>query len=308
MAYAASAALQRLRRESRARNTYRVSTSTLSSALNDIRRCKPYNKTNEIGDHEPRMNKIGHRSLHDYVVEELGRRIVLGEFEPGEALPTEARLVATLGVSRTALREALRVLGAKGLVEAKPKVGTIVRARSHWNFLDSDIFGWRLDSEEAADVIAELHQLRHLIEPLAASMAATHATRSHLARLRSAYADMEAAGDNAAAFVEPDVRFHREVIAASGSTLFSSLGVIIGAALEIFFRLGIDNPLGHASSTPLHKAVMEAICARNANAARLAMRRLIEDSERDARHIRNWKLRSARAASAAGARSARRRS
>lgn len=243
------------------------------------------------------MNKVGRQGLHDYVIREIGQRIIRGEFEPGDALPSEVTLLSTLGVSRTALREALRVLGAKGLVEAKPKVGTIVRPPTSWNCLDPDVFSWRLETEEVGQVVGELHQLRQNIEPLAASLAATHATRRHIACLKSAYADMEAAGDDGAAYVEPDVRFHRGIIAASGNTLFSSLGIVIGAALEIFFRLGIDNPLGgNVASLPFHKAVLDAICARNANGARLAMRRLIEDSERDAGQIREWKLRSARGA------------
>ena len=240
------------------------------------------------------MHKLNHQGLHEQVVAEIGRRIILGELEPGDALPSEASLVATLGISRTALREALRVLAAKGLVEAKPKVGTIVRPASQWNCLDPDIFAWRLETEEVEHVVAELHQLRQNIEPLAASLAATNSTQRSLEILRSAYADMEAAGDDAAAFVEPDVRFHRGIIAASGNTLFASLGIAIGAALESFFRLGIDNPLGHAVSLPFHKAVLDAICDRNPNGARLAMRRLIEDSERNARRIRSWKIQTGR--------------
>jgi DNA-binding FadR family transcriptional regulator len=255
------------------------------------------------------MQRLGRQGLHDHVVREIGGRIVRGELKPGTALSSESALVKSLGVSRTALREALRVLGAKGLVEAKPKVGTIVRAPANWNYLDADIFAWRLDSEEIGEVIAELHQLRHTIEPLAASLAASNASRQHIAYLKAAYADMELAGNDGAAFVEPDVRFHRGIIAATGNALFSSLGVVIGAALEVFFSLGIDNPPGYVPALPLHKAVLDAICARNANAARLAMCRLIEDSERDARQIRNWKLRTARAARVASslARKARRR-
>ena len=242
------------------------------------------------------MQKLGRRGLHDHVVREIGERIIRGELEPGQPLPKEVVLVKTLGVSRTALREAFRVLAAKGLLEATPKVGTIVRPPANWNYLDPDVFAWRLDSEQVGQAVAELNQLRHNIEPLAASLAATHATRQDIASLKSAYADMELAGDNGAAFLDPDVRFHRGIIAATGNALFATLGIIIGAALEVFFRLEIGHPEFYISALTLHKAVLDAICARDPKAARLAMRRLIEDAEHDAQRIRNWKLRTARTA------------
>jgi DNA-binding FadR family transcriptional regulator len=239
------------------------------------------------------VKKLLRDGLHERVIAEIGRGIVSGQWPPGTWLPSEMVLVSTLGVSRTALREALRVLGAKGLIEAKQKVGTVVRPRSAWNFLDPSIISWRLDSNELEQGIADLHELRQLIEPLAASLAANHASADDLLRLAEAYEEMEAAGDDGAAFVDPDVRFHRGIIAGSGNLLFASLGSVIAGALEVLFRLGINNPRGQISSLPLHKAVLDAITARNASAARLAMRRLIEDSEHDMRQVRSWKRRNA---------------
>ncbi len=242
------------------------------------------------------VRKIGKHGLHEYVIREIGRRIVSGELAPGKSLPSEATLVSTLGVSRTALREALRVLAAKGLVDARPKIGTIVRPATEWNFFDPDIFAWRLDSHELEKVMEELHELRHIMEPSAASLAATNASAEDLANLKSAYADMEAAAVDGARVVDPDVRFHRAIFAASENSLFSALGQVIGAALEIFFQLGIENPHGQGPSLAAHKSVLDAIVARNADAARLSMRKLLEASEQDARRIRNWKNRNARAA------------
>jgi DNA-binding FadR family transcriptional regulator len=240
------------------------------------------------------MNKIGKQGLHQHVIREIGRRIVGGELAPGTALPSEATLVETLGVSRTALREALRVLGAKGLVEARQKKGTIVRPKCAWNFLDPDVFAWRLDSSELERVVAELHQLRHIIEPMAASLAASQAKPRDCDALKRAYREMEEAANDGVAFVDPDVRFHLGIIAASGNSLLSSLGQIIAVALRAYFAIGIDNPDGQVPSLPYHKAVLDAILARNSAAARVAMQNVIEHSERDSKQIRSWRSRNAR--------------
>ena len=248
----------------------------------------------EAEHHDPGalgMNKIGKQGLHEHVIREIGRRIVGGELPPGTALPSEATLVETLGVSRTALREALRVLGAKGLVEARQKKGTIVQPKHAWNFLDPDVFAWRLNSNEFERVVAELHQLRHIIEPLAASLAASEAQPGDLDVLKGAYREMEVAANDGVAFVDPDVRFHLGIIAASGNSLLSSLGQIIAVALRAYFAIGIDNPDGQIPSLPYHKVVLDAIVARNPAAARVAMQKVIEHSERQ---IRTWRQRHVR--------------
>jgi DNA-binding FadR family transcriptional regulator len=242
------------------------------------------------------MNKVGKHGLHEHVIQEIGRRIVSEELPPGKPLPSEAILVESLGVSRTALREALRVLGAKGLVEPKPKKGTTVLPREAWNFLDSDLFGWRLDSSELERVVAELHQLRHIIEPPAASLAAANARPADIEALQAAYADMEAAVHGGVAYVEPDVRFHRIVMAASGNSLLSSVGQIVGVALRAYFAVGIFSPAGQDDSLPLHKAVLDAIVKHDAAAARRAMEHVIADSEKDAQQIRTWRRVQARQA------------
>ncbi len=225
------------------------------------------------------------RGVHATVLAEIGRKIVGGELAPGSALPSEADLCTAFGISRTALREALRVLASKGLVRAKQKIGTTVTPADHWNYLDSQVLSWGVASRGSTRLIEELYELRSLIEPLAAALAAQHATVRDISALEKAYDDMEVAGDDGERVAEPDVRFHRGIIAASGNRLFSSLAHAIGAALAVNFHFVRDAPRGHAFLLPAHKKILDAIKDRDVNAARVAMQRLIEVSQSEARAI-----------------------
>jgi DNA-binding FadR family transcriptional regulator len=244
------------------------------------------------------MRKRHRHSLHHYIVREVGRHILAGTWAVGEVIPSDVKLCATLQVSRTALREALIVLAAKGLIEARQKIGTIVRPREEWNMLDADIVAWRVGSADSDAAIVELYELRKLIEPLAASLAATHSTRREIELIQKAYEDMAAAGDDGAKVLAPDMRFHRGIIAATGNTLFASLGLAISSALEVNFQAVADTPRGHAWALPLHKAIVDAIAAHNPKAARLSMHKLLEASELDLRAFlsnRSKRRRSAKA-------------
>ena len=222
--------------------------------------------------------KKGSRGLHGQVIHELGRRIISGEFPAGQPLPGQDECCELLNVSRSVLREALRVLAAKGLVEARPKAGTFVRSRDHWNFLDADMLEWRLATEDFDKVMDELYELRQMLEPLAASLAATNAKLHDFKKIGEAYDEMEAAGEDENA-VEPDLKFHRAIIAASGNQLFASLGQVVEAALTVTFRIGAHNPKGQRYSLELHKNILDAIVDRDGPAARLAMQKLIEYSK-----------------------------
>ena len=239
--------------------------------------------------------------LHHYVVREIGQQILGGRLPVGRPLPSDSTLCATLHVSRTALREALIVLASKGLIEARQKVGTVVRSQEEWNTLDADVLTWRVESGDGDHVIAELYELRKFVEPLAASLAAERSTRDDLERLRNAYEDMVVAGDDGAKVLDPDMRFHRGVIAATGNSLIASLGLVIAAALEVNFRACEDTPRGHTWALPLHKAILDAIVTRDSKLARISMQKLLEASEQDllafrrrqTRRRRSGKLRTA---------------
>src|SRR5438128_7743542 len=112
------------------------------------------------------------RSLHDRVVHAIGRKILGGELPPGALLPAEPEL----GASRTVLREAIKVLAAKGLVEARPKIGTRVRPRDAWNLLDPDVLSWQREGTAPVAFLRKLTEVRRIVEPAAAELAGERAT------------------------------------------------------------------------------------------------------------------------------------
>lgn len=224
------------------------------------------------------MKAVESKGLHGRVIHDLGQAILSGEFAPGSTLPGQEECCARLGVSRTVLREALRVLAAKGLVDARPKAGTFVLPRENWNFLDPDILEWRLRSDERDAVLEQLYELRHMVEPTAAFLAASRAKLHDFRRMGEAFDAMAAAGRTHDS-IESDLAFHRAIIEASGNDLFASLGRVVESALVISFRIGADNPDGTEHSLAMHKAILDAIVDRNGTEARVAMRKLIDYSK-----------------------------
>ena len=225
-----------------------------------------------------------HRSrggLHDAVVRALARRILGGEIPPGAPLPTESRLTGELGVSRSVVREAIRVLADKGLIVVRPKTGSQVRPPRDWNQLDPDILEWRAEAASDPKFFSDLVELRRSIEPAAAELAATRATAEAIQAIEEAYRGMERAGGREEAVVRPDVAFHRAILEASGNDLLASLGGVIEAALAISFRFSSVADDAVDRSLPLHEAVLVAIRRRRPKIASAAMRRLIQAPAED---------------------------
>ncbi|MCC7049925.1 MAG: FadR family transcriptional regulator [Alphaproteobacteria bacterium] len=220
-------------------------------------------------------------SLHGRVAHDLGLRVLRGELPPGTTLPTEEAFSAELGVSRTALREAIKLLTSKGLLESRPRRGTRVRAREHWSYLDPDVLAWRFDTEPMERSVRDLFELRRLVEPAAAEMAAQRADKDAIKRLEQAYADMDAAGDDGERWEEPDLRFHQTIINTTGNELIGALAALIETTLTMTFRLSNDNPAGQRHSLPLHRAVLDGIRRRKPQWARDAMMVLLDGAEQD---------------------------
>ena len=212
------------------------------------------------------------RGLHGELVHDIGVRILRGDLEPGDALPSEFDAGGQT-VSRTVVREAVKVLAAKGLVEARPKTGTQVRERRFWNLMDPDVLAWRLEATPGDDFFVEVFELRRLIEPAAARLAATRATRSEVRQLERALADMAGAVDNRDKYLAADLRFHSLILDACHNELLAHLGVTFRSV----FRASFARTLPIARDTVgQHAAVAGAISQGDGAAAEGAMRDLID--------------------------------
>jgi len=223
------------------------------------------------------------RNLREQLVEQLGGDIVRGHPQPGEALPNEEELLSRYDVSRTVLREALNVLSGKGLLDARPRRGTIVRPRADWSQLDPAILGWRDDPAEPAtsDNLDHLMELRRIIEPPAAALAAKRGTAEDRATIGDAYQAMVAAGNDVPAFVDADVRFHIACLRAARNEFLLPVTHVIRASLAASMRItNRDSEQNRTVSLPLHKAIADAILARDAPTAREAMQTHLDDTER----------------------------
>lgn len=221
--------------------------------------------------------------LHAAAVDKIGGWIVQGRILPGEILTTAQ--VNALGLSRSVLREAIKVLAGKGLIESRPRTGTRVRPRADWNFLDPDVLAWRFSGTIGPDDVRALFELRSAIEPMAASLAAMRASDAQIQVLNDALARMDAVVHDGELFAEPDLLFHQTILRMTGNELIGSLAALIETALVMSFRLSIDAPEGQEPSMPLHRKVAERIAAHDPDGARDAMIVLLKDAENDVRHV-----------------------
>jgi DNA-binding FadR family transcriptional regulator len=223
------------------------------------------------------------RGLHGQTVERIGTRIVSGRYAPGIPLLPE-QLENEFGISKTVLREALRVLAAKGLVESRQKRGTVVRARAHWKLLDADLLRWQGDEPDAA-FLENLAEVRGIVEPAGARLAATRRTRADVDALRDALQAMVDAGGDAVAVVEADLTFHRALLDAAHNELLSRMEVVIEAGLrmrDLLVHQGEHWP----DSVPAHRAILDAIEFGDPDAAGNAVRALLEQASVDVRRAR----------------------
>ncbi len=222
------------------------------------------------------------RSLHGKVAHELGRRIVGGTFAPGDILPNEAAICGELDVSRTALREAFKVLTAKGLISSKPKVGTRVNPRRSWNMLDPDVLAWSFETQPSKSLVQSLFEMRKVFEPAAAEMAATKHNLTLIADLEKAYYDMEAAEVGSQEMFSSDLRFHLALLEATENEFMISLGMMIETALLGSFRISSSLPETYKAALPGHKEVYLGVKMADPERAREAMRQLLLQSNDDA--------------------------
>lgn len=217
------------------------------------------------------------RGLHGEIVHDIGVRILSGDLRPGDPLPAEEELGGDLGVSRTVLREAIKVLAAKRLVESRPKTGTRVLPRREWNLIDPDVLAWRLEASPDEQFFTDVNELRRIIEPEAAALAATRATDEEIEQLGQAFEAMRAALDDGDpdAYLTPDLRFHAIILEACHNELLEQMATMLRA---VFRALFIRTIATRARGLPLHGEILDAIRADDPETAERATRALIDDT------------------------------
>jgi DNA-binding FadR family transcriptional regulator len=221
------------------------------------------------------------RTLHAQVAREVGLQILEGKLAPGTVLPNEAEFGMQFGVSRTALREAIKVLAAKGLVEVRRKTGTRVRPEHDWNALDPDVLNWMFSGGRFAAGMNDLLELRMIIEPAGARLAAERAVDANLAEIESALVAMEIAIEDSASSVESDLQFHLAILEATRNAFMRPFGALIQEALRASFKLTNRDKIAFRSSLLRHRNVFEAIRDRNPEAAVAAMQIVLKSTSED---------------------------
>lgn len=225
-------------------------------------------------------------TFQEQVLEELGKDICTGRIRPGQLLPPEGELCERFGFSRIVIREAIKSLAAKGLIEVTRRFGTLVLDTNRWNLFDTDIIEWRAQSGSIDPVMArDLMEIRRIIEPTAVRLAALRASEDDKRNLRAAYMTMARAVAGKADYIKADLEFHNIILSACGNQFLRQMQEAMAALLRVNFEVITKKPGGPAHSLPLHEAVCEAIEKGDADAAERAALKLIDGAENDMREL-----------------------
>lgn len=214
------------------------------------------------------------RSHTSRVVDDLGLKIVSGEQQQGSLLPGDIELIERYGVSRTVLREALKTLSAKGLLQAKARIGTRVRPRSDWNLFDPDVLVWHARLGFTADFLEHLGEMRLALEPEAAALAAQRRTDAQLKAMRNWVEALGAGNISHNDFVHADLELHLAIAEAANNPFFVSISTLIEVALVAMMTVAspVADPTALAVSVREHTNIVDAIAKRDPEAARAAMK------------------------------------
>lgn len=239
---------------------------------------------NTITDRAPRTS-------HAHVVAAIGREIVRGDVKPGTILPGDKELSARFGVSRTVLREAMKTLAAKGLIQPKARVGTRVLEPVRWNLLDAEVLRWRVEAGLDDDFVFDLATMRLAFEPAAAALAAQRATPEDIARLREIVERLGDARHDRASIAQVDLEFHLAVADISRNPFMRAIGSLIEAAMAITLKLSspANDPALVREVALNHARIVDAMEAGDEAATREAMRAVIDlGAERTRKALDRW--------------------
>jgi len=217
-------------------------------------------------------------SLSVQVARELGRRIVAGTYEPGSLIDDEAALAERYQVSRVVVRDAVKILVGKGLLDVRRGIGTRVRPRDQWVMLDDDVLAWHLSAPPNPDFLSQLMDIRLAFEPKAARWAAERATEEDIAEIEQACVRMEAEKGSVENFIIADALFHRSVLRAAHNEFLTAMEGVIYSALLVSIRITNQDPRDNESSVPFHREVYEAIAAHDGDRAEELTQTLLGDA------------------------------
>ena len=221
------------------------------------------------------------RNVLRATLDALGQAIVAGRHPPGAVIPPEPPLGEEFGVSRTVVREAVKSLVAKGMLVTGPKVGTRVLPAEQWNWFDPDVVAWQGRAGLTREFLRDLQELRRIVEPAAMRLAAERATADDIARVEAAYAGMRDAIEHGGDYVVHDLAFHQGLLRACHNRMVWQMSKALGALLRTSFEISTTKPRGPAQSLPLHRAVLDAVIAREPARAERAALVLIDGAAED---------------------------
>jgi DNA-binding FadR family transcriptional regulator len=226
----------------------------------------------------PATSRISGSSVHVSLASEIGLRIVRGDYPPGTILPNEAKWSQTFNASRSAVREATKMLMAKGLLASRPKIGSWVEPKERWNLLDRDVLAWYATSPDREAFLKTVQEFRHIIEPEATAYAAVRRTDDQMAEISQACLEMGQA-TSLQQRTQADTRFHLAILRASGNDLLVPLGVLIESALDHLFIFITREINDQRQAQALHEAIEKNIRLQRPDAARKAVRRLLANTD-----------------------------
>jgi GntR family transcriptional regulator, galactonate operon transcriptional repressor len=221
------------------------------------------------------------KNLHKQIVDEIGLSIVRGDVKPGETFPSEPELSVQLGVSRTVVREAMKILSDKGMVQSRAKLGTQIQPRDQWNLLDPDVLSWESSVDPHEEFLYKLTEVRRVIEPQAARFAAERGTDEEVAIIAQCYEQMETLVDDVDAFIPVDMQFHSGILRAAHNEILEHIINTTREALVTSRKVTLALPNSGRQSLPLHHDILKAIQARDAAGAQKAMEALINSVKDD---------------------------
>ncbi len=227
-----------------------------------------------------------HRKLYEYVEEEIGLRIIKGEYEPQSTLPNEDALCTKFGVSRGVIREAIKVLQKKGLVQPRPKIGTQIQPKSQWNLFDADVLVWKLKAGQQLEFLENITEVRMIIESEAAKLSAERATPEELTEIQFQFNRLKDVLDDEGEFnyeeyLEADMDFHSAILEASHNELLAQIGRTMRHAVQTARQADTHDISILSASQPFHAAVIKAISSKDPEGAYTATSNMFDQLWKD---------------------------